>query len=108
MVYSFIPEGNASDICAGLTTFNENRPPTPGYYPKIGISLITFFAFVNLGSIPIAYYYRREPRFRKIRPWYFTALSLIFFFTYMLAALLPSVGKYGTENEIIDFVRLFD
>jgi hypothetical protein len=81
-----------STTCTSITLYQNSRPP-PSPTLITGQSIIfTISLFFLLVSIPIAYKYRKRPRFHKVRPFRLTVLWAISSSCWVIPAHIPSLA----------------
>ena len=84
-----------SSGCGGVNNFSASRPTQANYYFAIGLGLFLANSILAITTIPLGYYFRNEPRMRKIRP-FTTVLTLLFsMFIFGTSSFLgPSIENY--------------
>jgi len=97
MVVIFSPRAaagsNASfSACQGVVHHNTLRggSTTPAPIRDLAFALFGIILLLNLGSLPVAYRLRNEPRFRTVRPFFATA--------YLMKSLLTASSSPPTRT----------
>jgi len=71
------PQSGLGNVCMGIDAYQKSRPPPSIAYLAVSWTLfgIAIFALVS-GTLAKAYY-RNDPRFRVVRPFYLSVVSLV-------------------------------
>jgi hypothetical protein len=70
------PLGNETFPCLGVEVHNSLRPPRSPEFVNLVTGFGAFLVLLYLCSIPVLYYVREDPRFRKIRPFSLTTFLM--------------------------------
>lgn len=97
-----IPTSNSSNPCDAIDALSASRPWGSDSYHTFQFACMGIMAFLTLGSIPLLYWLKDEPRFYKIRPFGLSVVYNIALCQYTIATLLPEaqVGDYPCELEL--------
>jgi hypothetical protein len=94
MVLIFIPPYNTSEqVCDSVLAYEAGRNPPSQAFIDVHIALFTLLTVICLGSIPLVWHYRDAQRFRKIRPFWITTLTLVLIPFYLVASNISEIGK---------------
>jgi hypothetical protein len=102
----FLPPGNETHPCSGVDAWDASRPTHSPEFLRTLFGYLGFLIVLFLGSIPILYYFRNDPRFRKIRPFSLSASIMVVGAGYAIGCILPD-ALLGFPCALILFLHVF-